>query len=83
MKFNKTVELPFLIYLGRGSSNLLADNKVYESKYNYTIEYYFNLKDERVEKDIEQLFNDNNIPWEKSEDIFISEENMYLIRYEI
>lgn len=83
MKHDKVVDPPFLVYRGSGSDNFGADNTVYNSDYNYTVEYYFITKDEEKEKKLEQLFNDNEIYWEKSEDIYIPSENMYLINYYI
>ena len=82
-KNNSKIEPPFLIYLGAGSDNISADNKTYNSKNKYNLELYFREKDESLEMKIENLLNDNNIPWEKSEDIFISDENLFEIIYYI
>lgn len=81
MKHATTQKLPYLVYFGSGASNFVADNKVYNSENNYTIEYYFDRKSTTTEQKIEKLFNDNEIVWEKSEDIYIKDEEMYLIRY--
>lgn len=80
-KFNKRVNPPFLIYRGDGSANFKADNKVYNSSYNYSLEFYFKEKNENKEREIEELLNENEIIWEKSEDIYIQSENIFLINY--
>lgn len=79
----KKSEPPFLVYRGKGSSNFNAEDKVYYSVYDYTIEYYFIYKDEDMEKAIEERFDSENIMWDKSSDIFIEEENMFVIYYNI
>lgn len=81
MRNQKEIELPYLIYLGSGSINLKADNKVYNTDNSYVVEYYFKSKNEHMERKIESLFNDNEVVWEKTEDIFIPDENMIFIRY--
>lgn len=79
----KEQEPPFLVYTGSGSNNLAADNYVYHNTYNYTIEYYFRYKDESLEKEIEDLFRENEIAWYKSNDIYIREDEIYVIYYNI
>lgn len=81
MRNKKEIELPYLIYLGNGSINFKADNKIYNTDNTYIVEYYFKNKNENLERQIEALFNENNIIWEKTEDIFIPDENMIFIRY--
>lgn len=81
MRNKKEIELPYLIYLGNGSINFKADNKIYNTDNTYIVEYYFKNKNENLERQIEDLFNENNIIWEKTEDIFIPDENMIFIRY--
>lgn len=82
-KFDDEVATPFIIYRGAGSANFKADNKVYNSSYNYTLEYYFKEKNEHLERKIERLLNDNEIIWEKTEDVYIPSENMFLIYYNL
>ena len=81
MKHSQPVALPYLIYRGNGSVNLKADNVVYNSDNNYVVEYYFDKKSEATERQIEQLFYQNDIPWEKSEDVYIQTEDMFVIYY--
>ncbi|WP_100065114.1 hypothetical protein [Miniphocaeibacter massiliensis] len=74
---------PYIVYLGDGVKKIEADNSVYSSKNNYRLELYFEKKDEKIENTIENILNENEYPWEKSEDIFISEENIFEIIYNI
>lgn len=79
----KKSEPPFLVYRGKGSSNFNAEDKVYYTAYDYTIEYYFIYKNEEIEKAIEERFDRENIIWDKSSDVFIEDENMFVIYYNI
>ena len=82
-KFDRPPQLPYLIYAGEGSDNFTADNKVYDSDYNYRVEYYFDRKNEVIERQIEALFDENEIIWSKSADIYIDTERMFAIHYQI
>lgn len=79
----KKSEPPFLVYRGKGSSNFNAEDKVYYSDYDYSIEYYFIYKNEDMEKAIEDRFDSLNIIWDKSSDVYIPDENMFVIYYNI
>lgn len=74
--------LPFMVYYVEDSNNFLADNKVYLAKQNVVVELYSENKDVTSEGLVEKLFNDNDIPWRKSED-YIDSEHMYMITYEV
>lgn len=82
-KNEKNIEPPYLIYLGAGTDNFIADNSVFHHENNYRVEYYFNRKDEELEEKIIKLFNDNEIIWTKSEDIYIDDENMFVIYFDL
>lgn len=81
MKFKEKQKLPYIVYYSNGSNNFMAEDIVYYNKYNYTIEYYYDKKKTSVEKEIENIFNENEVLWEKTEDIYVSSENIYLIKY--
>lgn len=83
MKHDREETLPYLVYKGSGSSNFKSDNIVSHSHYMYEVEYYFDRKNEVIERQIETLFNENEIIWEKSEDVYISEEDIFVIYYNI
>ena len=73
---------PYVVYLFSYSSNFGADNKVYDAQKNFQVELYAKAKDLASEKLIEDLFNANDIYWEKTE-MFIDTEGLYQVLYEI
>ncbi|HHV63826.1 MAG TPA: hypothetical protein GXX46_01925 [Peptococcaceae bacterium] len=79
---NPPPEPPYLIYLFSHSSNFGADNKVYSKNPNYQVELYTIKKDPTTEKLIEDLFDEHDIYWEKTE-TYIESEGLYQVLYEI
>lgn len=73
---------PYVVYLFSYSSNFGADNKVYDAQKNFQVELYAKAKDLASEKLIEDLFNANDIYWEKTE-TYIDSEGLYQVLYEI
>lgn len=73
---------PYLVYLFAYSSNFGADNKVYLEQNNYQVELYTKTKDPDTEKLLENLFDANEIYWEKSE-TYIDSEDLFQVIYEI
>lgn len=82
-KFHYEQELPYFCIMGAGQFNFPADNTYIFTENNYQIEYYFDKKDEEFESEIEQLLLANGYQYEKSEDLYIDEENLFLIYYDI
>lgn len=76
-------EPPFLVYTGQGAKTLKGDNQVYFNTYDYRVEYYFRAKDERLERELEDFFTKNGIVWYKSNDVFIRDDDMFVIYYDI
>lgn len=74
---------PYIVYIGQGQENFEADNTYYHSRNTYQVEYYFTEKNEEKETEIEELLLDNGFLYEKSEDIFIEDENVFVIYYQI
>ena len=74
---------PYLVYLGAGQNNFEADNTYYHQRNRYQIEYYFTEKNEDLEAQIEQLLLDNGYLYEKSEDVYIESEGVFVIYYTI
>ena len=74
---------PYITYAGAGQSDFPADNTYYWKRNRYQVEYYFTKKDEAQENAIEQLLLDNGFLYDKSEDIFIESENVFVIYYTI
>lgn len=79
----KEQEPPFLVYVGSGANTLKSDNIVYHNTYDYTIEYYFRAKDEMLERELEAFLTEHGIVWTKSKDIYIREDDMFVIYYDI
>ena len=73
---------PYIVYLFSYSSNFGADNRVYSQQPNYQVELYTTEKDPVSEKLIEDLFDEHDIYWEKSE-TYIESEGLYQVLYEI
>ena len=73
---------PYIVYLFAYSSNFGADNKVHSQADNYQVELYTKTKDPAAEALIEDLFDEHDIYWEKTE-IYIESEGLYQVLYEI
>lgn len=82
-RFHKEQELPYFCIMGTGQFNFAADNTYIHSENSYQIEYYFDKKNEEFETEIEQLLLENGYQYEKSEDLYLDEENVFLIYYDI
>ena len=80
--FTSPPTLPYIVYLFSYSSNFGADNKVHSQADNYQVELYTKTKDPASEKLLEDLFDDNDIYWEKTE-TYIESEDLYQVLYEI
>lgn len=80
---NTPVEPPYIVYIGDGQNTFEADNTIYHSRNRYQVEFYFTQKDEELEADIEQALLDAGFIYEKSEDVYIEEENVFVIYYNI
>lgn len=81
--FKTKQEPPYLVYIGGGQSYKDADNTHYWRENTYQVEYYFTEKNEELEADIEDALLDNGYNYEKSEDVFIEDENVFVIYYTI
>lgn len=73
---------PYIVYLFSYNTNFGADNKVYNAAKNYQVELYTKVKETASEKLIEDLFNANDIFWEKTE-TYIDSEGLFRVLYEI
>lgn len=74
---------PYLVYIGNGQDTFKADDTFYYTENRYQLEYYFTEKDEAEEARIEKVLLDNGFRYEKSEDVFIEEEGVFVIYYQI
>ena len=76
-------EPPYLVYIGQGQDNLAADNTYVYAQNHYQLEYYFTKKDEEQEAGIEAILLENGLLYQKSEDVYIEEEGVFVIYYTI
>lgn len=74
---------PYLLYIGNGQDNIAADDTFYWSENRYQIEYYFTKKDETTEAAIENLLLDNGYLYTKSEDVYIEDQGVFVIYYDV
>lgn len=81
--FKKPVNPPYAVYLGNGQTTFGADNTWTYSRNLYRVEYYFAEKDESKEAAIESAFLNNGFNYTKSEDVYIENENIFVVYYEI
>lgn len=81
--FKKKQSPPYLVYIGNGQDNLDADNTHYWRNNRYQVEYYFTTKNEPNEAAIENALLNNGFLYEKSEDIYIEDEGVFVIYYYI
>jgi hypothetical protein len=72
---------PYIVYIGNGQDTFAADNTFYHTQNRYQVEYYFTKKDESIEAAIESQLLADGFLYEKSEDVFIEEENVFVIYY--
>lgn len=79
LRFNTPQELPFVVYYEDGASVEGADNLNLFRRVDITIALYCDKKTPKLERQIESLFPD--IPLEKSPDIYLSDENMFMTEY--
>ena len=73
---------PYMVYLFSYNTNFGADNKVYSGAKNFQVELYTKTKDPTSEALIEDLFDEHDIYWDKTE-TYIDSEGLYQVLYEI
>ena len=81
--FRDKVVPPYLVYIGRGQTTLGADDTWYYRDNQYQVEYYFIKKDEAKEKLIEDTLLADGYNYDKSEDIYMETEGLFVIYYYI
>lgn len=72
---------PYIVYIGNGQDQFKADDTRYYHNNLYQIEYYFTQKDESNESAIEQALLENGYLFDKSEDVYIESEDVFVIYY--
>lgn len=81
--FKKKQSPPYIVYIGNGQNTFQADDTHYWKQNSYQIEYYFTTKNESNEEAIESALLENGFLYEKSEDIYIEDEDVFVIYYYI
>lgn len=81
--FKKKQSPPYIVYIGNGQETFQADNTHYWKQNSYQVEYYFTTKNESNEEAIETALVDNGFLYEKSEDVYIESEGVFVIYYYI
>ena len=81
--FNNKQALPCIVYIGSGQDVFEADNTHYWKQNTYQVEYWFIEKNEINEANIEQALLDNGYLYEKSEDLYMEDEGVFVIYYYI
>ena len=81
--FRTPQEPPYIVYIGNGQDTFDADNTHYHRQNRYQLEYYFTQKNEQTEAGIEDWLLSNGFLYEKSEDVYIENEDVFVIYYDI
>lgn len=79
---NPIPDPPYICYLVAFSSNFFADNKAYQRIDNAQIELYTDIKDLQAEQTLENLLDQNDIPYETTE-TWIDSEQVFQKVYDI
>lgn len=74
---------PYLVYLGAGQDVMEADNTHYWRENRYQVEYYFTEKNEATETAIEDALLGAGYLYDKSEDVYIEDEGVFVIYYTV
>lgn len=72
---------PYIVYVGNGQDKLDADNTHYWRNNRYQVEYYFTEKSESNEASIEDALLGAGFLYEKSEDLYLEDQGVFLIYY--
>lgn len=76
-------KLPYLVILETEDDSLFADNKRYFKVSSYDVELYFDKKDPNLELKLESFFDDQNIPFLKTSDVYIADDRFFEKVYQI
>lgn len=71
----------YLVWYGNGQAQAAADDTLYMRVNEYVVEYYYKKKDEEAETSIESVLLNNGYQFEKSEDVYVDDEGVYVIYY--
>lgn len=80
---NKNITPPFIVYRETGVDTFKADNKSFFRDYNYELELVTEKKDVALQERLEELLDNNNIPYDMNTELWDNEEKIYHNYYEI
>lgn len=75
--------LPYFCLMGYGQDAFEADNTYYTTRDRTQIEYYFKKKNRGFERQIETLLLEHGYKYSKSEDVYVEEQDVFLIYYHV
>ena len=81
--FKMAQEPPYIDYIGNGQNTMKADDTVYWRNNTYQVEYYFTKKNETNETAIENALLNAGYIYDKSEDVYIEDQGVFVIYYTI
>ena len=81
--FKKAQSPPYIVYIGNGQDVFEADNTHYWKQNTYQVEYYFTTKNEQNEASIENALLEAGYLYDKSEDVYIEDEGVFVIYYQV
>lgn len=74
---------PYIVYIGSGQDSFGADDTKYWTENRNQVEYYFTEKDPAKEAQLEALLLEDGYLYEKSEDVYIENEGVFVIYYQV
>lgn len=80
---NKNINPPFIVYREQSVDTFKADGITYFRPYAFEIELITTKKDLTLQQSIEDLFTNNNIPYDVATDVWDENEKIYHNFYEI
>lgn len=81
--FNTETNPPCICFYREDTSNFSADNKVYKKIDNYLVELYTDFKNPVLEKQLEDIFDANEVFYNVESETYIDQEQMYEIIYSV
>lgn len=79
--FKTNQDPPYIVYIGNGQETFAADNTWYARQNVYQIEYYYKKKSASNEDAIETALLDAGYQYDKSEDLYLEDQDVFLIYY--
>lgn len=74
---------PYMVWRGDGQYQFRADDTTTYKTDNYVVEYVFEMKDPDFEERLENQLLEDGFRYEKSEDTYIDDEDVFSIYYYI